>query len=132
MSFNGFSRVRRGPHRNGAARIPRRSEKRKMGQVQLGAERGGPRRHHRGERMRCIDDGIDMMADEPLPHLVGAAEAADPDVAHGQCRIRHPAGQGADDVVVGLQPLGQRPRLGRAAEQQDPHQCRGPRRRAAE
>ena len=65
---------------------------------------GGDRvgRDGRGERVGGVDDGADVTVGQirgqsldPVPR--GRAEAADPDLAGGQCRVCDPAGEGADD-----------------------------------
>ena len=59
-----------------------------------------------------------LRSDQPAPHPVGPAEAADAYFADRQGGVGHPACQRADHLDAGMQPSGQRARLGGAAQQE--------------
>ncbi len=69
---------------------PRKHEVRDL---QVAAHLGGVGGDGGGVRMGGVDDGTDLRVDQPPPHPLDTAEAADPDLADRQRGIGHPSGQ---------------------------------------
>ena len=82
--------------------------------------------------MGGVDDRVDFRVQEPVPQPLDPAEAADPHLADRKRRVRHPAGERADHIDLGMKSRRERTGLRSAAQQQNPHQCRSPRVRPAE
>jgi hypothetical protein len=68
-----------------------------------------------------VDDGVDALVSQPAPQAVNATEPADAYRPDRQCRVRNPAGQGADDIDLRVQYCCESTAFGRAPEQQHPH-----------